>query len=575
MMAEIYATSDVARDVIQNAEYFSNPAKAIAEYVWNSLDNPGPGQAKVKCQVIIMGVGKDAIIDIRDNASGMSKEELNNFFRMHGENIARKKGRKVRGRYGTGKCAAFGIADSLSVETVKNGKRNVVRLTRKALVPGLHQIPVEILVDNKQTNVNNGTIVRIEKLRIQRLRRESIRRFLEKAIGRALKTHDVYWGPELLAYEEPRSIRIWKFKVPSNLQPLLGDVDLQLKAAQAPLEEEQRGISIIANEVVHEITLLSSEWNPTAWRLFGEIDAPLLDSEDPIPAYDNTRSLRLNEENERVKRLHTWLDATIKTVAKELEEEDNKKQDKEREKALQKESTKIEEVLNKDFREILRQLESKPLLGGSGFGTPSTNGYLGPALDHGELPLKVRAGEGTPYEKTIDPDYVVVGPGSGPGGGGPSTPSQPTPATDSKDSSTRAKERSGGTGRKLPRGGFRVTYKSRGPDAPRARYDPAPIQQIEINLDYPELASAGSIESPLFQSLSYEIAIGEYASAVVQMMVDHGYVDAEDSASSALYQWRTIVNRLGKAIATLIRISIQRAQTKGTSGPQQTIKRAC
>lgn len=566
-MAGIYATSDVARDIIQNAQYFSIPAKAIAEYVWNSLDNPRPDQVKVKCQVTIMGVGKDAIIDIRDNASGMSKEELNNFFKMHGENIARKKGRKVRGRYGTGKCAAFGIADSLTVQTVKNHKRNVVRLTTKALVPGLSQIPVEILVDDKATNAEDGTIVRIEKLRIQRLHKESTRRWLEKAIGRALKTHEVYWGTELLAYEEPTAVRVWKFKVPSNLQPLLGDAELQIKVAQAPLEEEQRGISIIASEVVHEFTLLSSKWNSTAWRLFGEIDIPLLDSDDPIPAYDNTRSLLLNEENERVKRLHTWLDATIKTVVKELEEEENQKQDKERERALQKESTKIEEILNKDFREIIRQLESKPLLGGSGLGTPSTNGYLGPTLDQGELTLKVRAAEGIPYEKTFDPDYVVVEPGSGPGGGGPSTPSQPTPARDSKDSSTRAKERSGGTGRKLPRGGFRVTYKSRGPDAPRARYDPPPIQQIEINLDYPELASAGSIESPLFQSLSYEIAIGEYASAVVQMMVDHGHVEVEDSASSALYQWRTIVNRLGKAIATLIKISIQRDQTKDTSGP--------
>src|SRR5208282_5930788 len=120
-MAEIYATSDVARDIIQNAEYFTNPAKALAEYVWNALDNGHPGQSSVKCQVVMIGHGTDGNILIRDNAAGMSKEELNNFFKMHGENIARKTGRKVRGRYGTGKCAAFGIADSLTVDTVKNG----------------------------------------------------------------------------------------------------------------------------------------------------------------------------------------------------------------------------------------------------------------------------------------------------------------------------------------------------------------------------------------------------------------------------------------------------------------------
>jgi DNA mismatch repair ATPase MutL len=100
-MAEIYATSDVARDIIQNAQYFTNPAKAIAEYVWNALDNGHPGQTTIKCQVIVTGRGKDGYIEVRDNASGMSKEELNNFFKMHAENIARKKGRRVRGMYGT------------------------------------------------------------------------------------------------------------------------------------------------------------------------------------------------------------------------------------------------------------------------------------------------------------------------------------------------------------------------------------------------------------------------------------------------------------------------------------------
>lgn len=562
MRVEIYATSDVARDILQNSEYFTNPAKAIAEYVWNSLDNPKPGQVKVKCQVTIMGAGKDASIAIRDGASGMSKEELNNFFRMHGENIARKKGRKVRGRYGTGKCAAFGIADSLTVETVKNHRRNVVRLTREDLIPGLHQIPVRILVDDRPTNAEDGTIVRIEKLRVQRLRRESIRRFLEKAVGRALKTHEVYWGSELLAYEEPPAVRTWKFAVPDSLRPLLGDTELHIKASQAPLEEEQRGISILANEVVHEITLVSSEWNPTAWRLFGEIDIPLLDSEDAIPAYDNTRSLRLNDENERVKRLHSWVDQTIKTVVRELEEEDNRKQDKERQKVLQKESAKIEEILNRDFIQVIKQLESRPPPGGAGLGTPFPNGHLGPSLGNGELPVKVKATEGAPYEKAVNGSYVVVEPGKGPGGQAPSTPSEPTPARDSADpKASKAKELPGERGRKLPRGGFKVTYKHRGPDARRARYDPPPVQQIEINLDYPELSSVGSAESPLFQSLSYEIAIGEYASAVVQMMVDYGCVDVEDSAASALLEWRSIVNRLGIAITPLIKSSLERTQT--------------
>lgn len=557
-MTEIYATSDVARDITQNSQYFTNPAKAIAEYAWNSLDNPRPGQIRVTCQIIVAGSARSGYVEIKDNASGMSKDELRNFFKMHAENVARKKGRKVRGMYGTGKCAAFGIADCLTVDTVKNGRRNVVRLTRKDLVPGLHQIPVRTLVDEQLTKAEDGTIVRIDKLKVQRIRRESIRRFLEKAIGRALKTHDVYWGTELLSYSEPLSGREWKFKVPMSLRSLLGDCDLVIKAASAPLEEEQRGISIIANDVVHEITLLSSQWNPTAWRLFGEVDAPLLDSEDPIPAYDNTRSLRLNEDNVRVQRLHTWIDSTIKTVVKELEEEENVRIDKEKEKTLQKESAKIEEILNKDFADIIKQLESTPQLGGSGFGTIAPDGRLGPSIGSGDLPVKIKSKDGEPYQKTDEGEYFVVERGGNSTGNGPSDPSQVKQARDSAEPGLpKARNHAGGAGRKLPRGGFRVTFKSRGSDARRARYDPPPIQQIEINVDYPELAAAGDIRSSLFLSLSYEIAISEYASAVVQMMAEYGYVDVEDSADSALAEWRRIVNRLGVAITPLIKHSLQ------------------
>jgi hypothetical protein len=557
----IYATSDVARDITQNAQYFTNPAKAIAEYVWNSLDNGHPGQSSVKCQVTITGHGQDGCIVIRDNANGMSKDELNNFFTMHGENIARKKGRKVRGMYGTGKCAAFGIADSLTVDTVKNGRRNSVRITRRDLVPGLHKIPVKTLIEEQPTREEDGTTIRIERLVLQRLRRDSIKRFLQKAIGRALKTHEVYWGTERLQYEEPRSAKEWNFKLPASLRQLLGDCELRVRAAQAPLEEEHRGISISANDIVHEITLLSSEWNQTAWRLFGEIDVPLLDSDDPIPAYDNTRSLELNPDNERVQKLHLWLDGTIKTVVRELEEEDNLKIDKEREKLLKKQSEKIEDVLNKDFAEIIRQLESKPPLGGSGLGTPASGGSTGPSVGEGDLPVRVRSEEGgTAYEKSITPDYTVIERGEGDGGNSPAQPSEPILAQDSADpNAPEAKEYSGGRGRRLPRGGFRVTYRNRGPEARRARYDPPPIQQIEINLGYPELAASGDEKSPLFQALSSEIAIGEYASAVVQIMADRGHIDVEDNAASALSEWRSIVNRLGLAITPLIQSSLERA----------------
>ena len=40
---------------------------------------------------------------------------------MHGENLQRKKGKRTRGRFGTGKSAAFGIANTLEIDTIKDG----------------------------------------------------------------------------------------------------------------------------------------------------------------------------------------------------------------------------------------------------------------------------------------------------------------------------------------------------------------------------------------------------------------------------------------------------------------------
>ena len=73
------------------------------------------------------------LIRVTDNGEGMSRKELQNFFMMHGENIQRARGKRVRGRFGTGKCAAFGIANLFRVDTVKNKKRNVVELSRSSI----------------------------------------------------------------------------------------------------------------------------------------------------------------------------------------------------------------------------------------------------------------------------------------------------------------------------------------------------------------------------------------------------------------------------------------------------------
>src|SRR3972149_2362268 len=112
---QITVSTHVARDFLQNAAYFSTLPKVVWEYVSNSIDNSKEGQS-VNVVVDILG----SVIRIADDAAGMSRKDLQNFFQMHGENLQRMRGKRVRGRFGTGKCAAFGIANFFRIDEVND-----------------------------------------------------------------------------------------------------------------------------------------------------------------------------------------------------------------------------------------------------------------------------------------------------------------------------------------------------------------------------------------------------------------------------------------------------------------------
>ena len=129
--SDIIVTSHVARDFLQNAAYFNTLPKVIWEYVSNSLDN-AKDDIPVTVSIDLLP-SKPKTLQIADNGVGMSRKDLVRFFQMHGMNVQRKKGKRVRGRFGTGKSAAFGVANTLIIDTVQNGIRNVVKLTREAI----------------------------------------------------------------------------------------------------------------------------------------------------------------------------------------------------------------------------------------------------------------------------------------------------------------------------------------------------------------------------------------------------------------------------------------------------------
>src|SRR5207237_3531366 len=123
---EIYVKSHVACYLLQSAGLFKTDKLVVWEYVSNGLQYVNPGTNPV---VRVALDSKNKRIVIIDNGRGMDWAGLQNFFVMHGENIDRKEGRPGRGRFGTGQSAAFGIASSLQMTTVRNRKRSTVELS--------------------------------------------------------------------------------------------------------------------------------------------------------------------------------------------------------------------------------------------------------------------------------------------------------------------------------------------------------------------------------------------------------------------------------------------------------------
>src|SRR5262249_28353360 len=137
----IFVKSHVSRDLLQNAALFKTDKLVIWEYVANGLQYVDPGTNPT---VYVRLDSKARAIRISDNGRGMTLDGLQNFFVMHGENLDRKSGFAGRGRFGTGKSAAFGIGDVLRVTSVRDGRRSVVELRRADLEQASSGDPIPV-----------------------------------------------------------------------------------------------------------------------------------------------------------------------------------------------------------------------------------------------------------------------------------------------------------------------------------------------------------------------------------------------------------------------------------------------
>jgi hypothetical protein len=550
MSDQIFVKSHVARDLLQSAGLFKNDRLVVWEYVSNGLQYVNPG---TNPSVRVSLDSRRKKISISDNGRGMDWQGLQNFFVMHGENLDRKEGRPGRGRFGTGKSAAFGIADVMRITSVRNGKRSGVELSRSEIerMTSEDPIPVKKLEKEATTTDPNGTLIEIEDIHLRSLDQGGIIRFIERHLARWPKNASVLVNNHECEFVEPPVAAENRFSPEGPARELIGDVELVVKVSKTPLEEDLRGISVYSNCVWHETTLGGSEGREMSHYIFGEIDVPKLDEDrSPVAAFDVSRSMRLNSDNELVQAIHAFIGSKVEIVRRKLCDADRKRRVEEEERRLAEQASEIARVINEDFdgfRQRVTRARAKAPGGGDAFKSQGQGGDADNDLLLGDqLPAT------PPPPKDQPPiDIEPTPPGPEPPDIIPPVPPSKPPVLDAPPDAEKKGQPAGGTdGGRRSKGGFQVKFKPMGAEFQRADYF-APERTIYINLDHPQIKAArglGTIEDPTFKRLSYEVAFSEYSIALAQEMVAHGeFYDLTDP----IVEIRDTLNRIARKGALL------------------------
>ena len=190
-MAEEKFTMEIGLNVLNHLgiNLYSNIPAVISEVVANAWD--------ADAQNVNITIGKDNIV-IVDDGHGMSEADINNKYlyvgyerRKHsGEEITKLFRRPVMGRKGIGKLSLFSIADTIEIQTMKNGVKNGFTMSASKLKLLLEKkdnssyhpepLPADAIVIDKQgtrvtlTDLKKGTSTTENALRKRMARRFSI-----------------------------------------------------------------------------------------------------------------------------------------------------------------------------------------------------------------------------------------------------------------------------------------------------------------------------------------------------------------------------------------------------------------
>lgn len=546
MGSPLKVTAHVGRDLLAAAAAFKKEDSVVWEYVVNSLQYVDPG---VVPNVQVNILPKKKRIEIHDNGRGMTTEDLKLFFTMHAKNIDRSRGRPGRGKFGTGKSAAFGIASRLTIETTRNGFRNQVELTRDMIDSSNGEdIPLNWLEKEQQSDERNGTFIEVDGIYLGKISVQLVCDYIERHLSAFRKTEaKVAVNNHICEYREPEYSNVKLFRPNGKQAEVIGDVELTIKVSKVPLEKSAQGIAIssgLGNLVAIEDGGISGK--EFGNFLFGEVDVLALEtSNSKIEPFDASRSMQLNPSHPVASVLLGFIGSKLDEVRRELAKEARDARKTEEARRLAQEADKIADLINEDYRQYrdrlsqIRSATSKPghtptIEGGDGAGDETQETWI----------------EGMQQRGNVSPTYP-----SGPSKrestiGGQSSAKKVEPNEKGKNVVDPAEKKSKGPSRSS--GGFGVEYAHLGVDEHRSRYDPTRLT-ILINLDHPVVDTSLQRNGPediSFRRLVYEIAFTEYSMAVGYELIQQ---DPDMPADDLLYEVRSTLNRITRSAFMLYR----------------------
>lgn len=547
MPERLVITSHVGRDVLQSAAMFRTPEAAVWEYVANSLEYVDAG---VVPEVAVSIDERHGAITISDNGRGMDEEGLRHYFTMHAENPDRKAGRPGRGKFGTGKSAAFGIGKGLRIDTVCGAIRNVVEVSATSIQASAGgEIPVRWVVRGEESERQNGTQVTISGVAQRRVAREPIIRLIERYLPywRGISP-SVVVGTHLCEVRTPPVAHTKEFLPTGELGSKLGHAPLIVHISQVPLDESQRGIAVTAGPgALVAIETAGVDRREFGNYLFGEIDVPILDEvdpDDPVTPYDASRSLRLNATHPVAGALISFIGSKLETVRKELVNQKEAEREAERSRRLDQVADEIASVLNEDLSSLSERLIE----------IRRTTQRVTPAMDEGsdeaegeEWRASDRGERGVLDQGKPEPSTSTASPNPRPE---PFEPIEPSPTTGRSDPAgdTPVSPLPGPVGGK---GGLSLDFERQGEQNDRSHFDKS-ASRIIINLDHPQVAAAlgtASAETDVtFRRLAWELALTEYAMVLGAGAAER---DPDLDPDEVLFEVREALRRLSVKVAPL------------------------